>query len=163
MRSRPAVVGVGNLLLSDEGVGVHAARQLAESESIDADVVDAGTALLDVLEDLGSRDLLVLLDAVETGGKAGEVASFEISAMASQPGEMLSLHDMGAVESLRVAALRGVTYDRVVVVGAQPGSLEWGEELSEPLGRAMERMVELTRELIAASESACGAPEVSKA
>ena len=163
MPERAVVVGVGNVLLSDEGVGVHAARALAAAGDVEADVVDAGTNLLDILEDMGSRELLILLDAVETGRPAGGVVSFDISPWCAAAGTMLSSHDMGAIESLRVAALRGVTYDRVVVVGAQPGSLGWGEELSEPLRGAVGRMVELTRELIAPSRSAAGAPEVSKA
>ena len=68
------ILGLGNLLLSDEGVGVHVARALAERElPPGVSVVEAGTAFLDVLSDIEKADRILLIDAMEGGGAPGSV------------------------------------------------------------------------------------------
>jgi hydrogenase maturation protease len=144
-------VGVGNVLLSDEGLGVHVARRLLAEGCPGADVVEAGTSLLDALEDLGSRELLVVVDAME-GCRRGEAVSFELSPRASKRSEMMSLHDGGVAEALMLAEMRGLSFGRIVVVGASPLRLGWGEGLSEELERAVGPIIDAVRGLVAAPE-----------
>ena len=66
--SDTVVLGVGNLLLGDEGVGVHAARALLAGDLHDAEVLDVGTAILDALPALERARFIVVIDAVEAGG-----------------------------------------------------------------------------------------------
>ena len=68
------ILGMGNLLLCDEGVGVHVARALAQRDlPPDTAVVEAGTAFLDVLPDIEKADRILLIDAMEGGGAPGSV------------------------------------------------------------------------------------------
>ena len=72
---RTVVLGIGNIILSDEGVGVRAAEALQASFEMpdDVEVIDGGTAGMELLEPLSGVDLLVVLDAVKDGRSPGTV------------------------------------------------------------------------------------------
>jgi hydrogenase maturation protease len=129
------ILGLGNLLLSDEGVGVHVARALAERElPPDVSVVEAGTAFLDVLPDIEKADRIVLIDAMEGGGAPGDVYRVPFD-QCVHPDMLASLHGF---DMSRVLFMAGNTRTpEVTVFGVEPALIEWGTELSA----AVQRMV----------------------
>ena len=129
------ILGLGNLLLSDEGVGVHVARALAERElPPDVSVVEAGTAFLDVLPDIEKADRIVLIDAMEGGGTPGDVYRVPFD-QCVHPAMLASLHGF---DMSRVLFMAGNTRaPEVTVFGVEPALIEWGTELSP----AVQRMV----------------------
>ena len=129
------VLGIGNLLLCDEGVGVHVARALAQRELPDGvSVVEAGTAFLDALPAIEKADRILLVDAMEGGGAPGSVYRVPFD-QCQHPDMLASLHGF---DMSRVLFMAG--NDRspeVTVFGIEPARIEWGTELSPSVQRTM--------------------------
>ena len=133
---RTLVLGVGNLLLGDEGVGVHAARSLAARSDLadETQVVDAGTAFLDFLPEIEKAEKIILVDAMEAGGTPGSVYRVPFD-QCRHPEMLASLHgfDLG-----RVLYMAGNERNpEVTVFGVEPGRINWGMELSPAVARTM--------------------------
>lgn len=139
-RARVVVLGVGNLLRRDEGVGVLLVRELLARYRLPPGVraVDAGTAGLRVLPLLEGADRVVVVDAVDVGAPAGTVVRLAPEELPPAAAPSLSVHEAGPLETLEVlAAVRGRTVP-AVVVGVQPGDLSpWDDRLTEPVRAAL--------------------------
>lgn len=148
MQGRILVAGVGNILLTDEGIGVQAVRKLLEQGLPEgADAVDAGTALGDLLNELGRYERLILVDAVRGGGRPGQLYRLEIHSGGALEGALspVSLHEFGVAEALEQARALGILPRRVVLLGMEPARIEPGMELSAEAARALPALVELVR------------------
>ena len=140
------IVGIGNLLLSDEGVGVHAARRLAGRElPPGVDVLDGGTSGVDLIDHMAGRAKVVVIDAASGGGPPGTIYRCEARDLIERDGVM-SLHEIGLVESLRMAAQLACAPRRVVVLGVQPAVLAPGLNLSPAVAAVLPRVLELALE-----------------
>lgn len=137
------VLGVGNLLLSDEGVGIHAVRRLVETGALpeDVEIVDGGTAGLSLLVYLEGVDRLVIIDAVETGGPPGTMVRLAGDQVPAYMAQKVSPHEITLPDFLAAARLRDLYPKEVVIWGVQPGSLEVGVELTPDLAAGLERLV----------------------
>lgn len=141
-RSR-LIVGIGNLLLSDEGVGVHAVRCLAERElPPDVEVLDGGTSGADLVDYLAGRAKVVVIDAAAGSGEPGTVYRCEGRDLMEQAGA-LSLHEFGLVDTLRMAEQLGCAPPCVVVLGVQPATMEPGMDLSSAVAAVLPAVLEL--------------------
>jgi hydrogenase maturation protease len=140
---RLLVVGLGNLLLADDGVGVHAVRMLQEDPPPGVVVAEVGTALLDALYLLEQAEQVLAIDAMQAGGEPGTIYAFA-------PGDVLedgrSLHDLGLVSILRFLPEDG--RPRVAVLGVEPGVIEFGLELSTPVAAAMPSLLGHARHIL---------------
>lgn len=149
--SRVIVLGMGNLLLQDEGVGIHVVRALQESPALPKDgleVIDGGTSP-DVLLGLSGRKLIIV-DAVKGGGEPGSVYRFTPEQIAVEGKMATSLHQLGLMDAL---ILREQLRDRpqeVVIIGVEPGVIDWGLELSPAVREKLPRIVEVMLEEIGA-------------
>ncbi len=146
--SRTLIAGVGNVLLSDEGVGVHAARALlAEGPPDGADVVDAGTALDALLPDLRQYQTLILVDAVRGGGPPGAIYRMEVRSPSDLVGACrpMPLHEFGVAEALAEAQAPGQLPPRVVLLGMEPARIVPGMDLSHEVARRLRDLVTLVR------------------
>ncbi|HEY1897442.1 MAG TPA: hydrogenase maturation protease [Terracidiphilus sp.] len=122
------ILGMGNLLLCDEGVGVHVARALAQRElPPNVAVVEAGTAFLDVLPDIEKADRILLVDAMEGGGAPGSVYRLPFD-QCLHPEMLASLHGFDLSRVLFMAGSNRTP--EVTVFGVEPARIEWGTELS---------------------------------
>jgi hydrogenase maturation protease len=122
------ILGMGNLLLCDEGVGVHVARALAQRDlPPDVAVVEAGTAFLDVLPDIEKADRILLIDAMEAGGAPGSVYRVPFD-QCLHPEMLASLHGFDLSRVLFMAGSDRAP--EVTVFGVEPARIEWGTELS---------------------------------
>ena len=147
---RVAVVGCGNVLMRDDGVGVRVVERLRERGVPEGvELIDAGTALMDVLPFLGGVDKTILVDAARAGGEPGAVYRLPLAALeeAARRSSVraVSLHDVELREALTLARLENVDLGEVVVLGMEPGPIETGMELSEPVERAVPRLIEAIR------------------
>jgi len=148
MERRKLIAGVGNILLGDEGVGVHAVRELmAQGLPAGADAVDAGTALGDLLGEFPRYGALILVDAVRGGGKPGDLYRFEIRSRGDLAGAAapLSLHEFGVAEALDQARTLGLLPPRVVLLGMEPACLAPGMGLSAECARALPELLRRIR------------------
>lgn len=142
-RARVLILGIGNLLLSDEGVGVHAVRCLARRElPPGVEILDGGTSGADLVDYLEGRDKVVVIDAASGDGPPGTVYRCEARDLMEQE-ETLSLHEFGLIDSLRMAEQLGCAPQRVVVLGVQPATMEPGLELSPHVAAALPGILKL--------------------
>jgi len=143
---RTAVVGCGNILMQDDGLGVRAIERLREQGvPRGVELIDAGTALMDVLPDLGEAESIILVDAVRTGGEPGAIYRLplaELENRMNRPGPRCSLHEVELREALVLARLENVKLDHAVVFGMEPAAVQPGMDLSEPVERAMPRLLD---------------------
>jgi hydrogenase maturation protease len=126
------LMGVGNLLLQDEGLGVRALECLLAGYQLPGEVqaVDGGTMGLDLLPYLqGATDTLII-DAVETGKPAGTLARLEGDEITSALSMKVSIHQIGLQEVLAVSRLHDSAPKRLVIWGMQPDTFGWGTDLS---------------------------------
>ncbi len=120
------VLGVGNLVMSDDGVGVVIAQKLQQSFRFpdNVEIMDGGTLGLDLLPKLENRTHLILVDAVETGGKAGTCVRLYGQELPIALETKISPHQMGLKDLLAVSELMGHLPREMVLIGVQPGSIE---------------------------------------
>jgi hydrogenase maturation protease len=129
------VLGMGNLLLSDEGVGVHVARALAaRALPENVSVVEAGTAFLDVLPDIEKADRILLIDAMDGGGAPGSVYRVPFD-QCVHPDMLASLHGFDLSRVLYMAGSERAP--EVMVFGVEPARIAWGTELSPVVARVV--------------------------
>jgi hydrogenase maturation protease len=140
------IIGVGNDLLGDEGLGPHVARSLLSRKDLPAqvEVCEAGTALLDLLPAMAHHDRVILVDAIRTGREPGTVYRTELvtgSLFQSAAVLPVSLHEWGIIETLRVAEMLGLMPKQLTLLGAEPETLEPHIGLSALVALAAERII----------------------
>lgn len=138
------ILGAGNLLLSDDGVGVHTIRRLLEAVELPEEVrvLDGGTLGLNLLPFLEGISYLVIVDAMETGQPPGtlrRVAGDDVPAYLSIK---MSPHQIGIPDMLFAAKLRDLYPREVVVWGVQPASTEVSLELTPPVAAQVDVLVQ---------------------
>ena len=137
------ILGIGNLLLSDEGVGVHAIHCLAKRElPPGVDILDGGTSGTDLVDHLEGRTRVIVIDAAAGDGPPGTVYRCEARDLLEQEGS-LSLHEFGLADSLHMAEQLGCAPQRVIVLGVQPATMEPGLELSPEVAAALPGLIKL--------------------
>ena len=138
---RTVVLGVGNVLLKDEGVGIHVIHGLQDRPlSTNVDVIDGGTSP-DVFYLLEEADKLIIIDAVVGGGAPGAVYRFQADDVTAEDSVFTSLHQMGLLESLTMMEHMGNKPKDVVIIGVEPKEVEWGLELSPELEQKMPQIL----------------------
>jgi len=150
MNSRKILVlGIGNLLMGDEGVGVHAIRRL-EQEALPAQValVDGGTGGFHLLEYFGDFDTIVMIDATMDGQPAGTVATIEPRYASDFP-RTLTAHDIGLRDLVESAALLGSLPKIHLVTVSIDAMQPMQTSLSPAIERAIEQVAATVRELVA--------------
>ena len=137
---RTAIVGVGNLLMKDEGIGVHVAHALQQmSLPPDVEVLDCGTSI-DTGFLVEAFDRLVVIDAVKGGEPPGTLYRFHLDEI-TQEQLLLSAHGLGLDQALR-AADRGEHPQEVIVIGIEPWEIGWGLELTPELSKKIPAIIE---------------------
>jgi len=143
-------MGAGNLLMSDDGVGVHVVQMLRTRKGLPGDVklIDAGTAALDVLPLLDGIDRLIIIDAVKGGGPPGTIYQFSPEDISEEPSRKLSLHQISLLQALNTGKMLGTTLPGIVIVGVEPKRISPGTSLSSEVQDAVERIIETVTALI---------------
>ena len=135
MEIKVTLLGLGNLLLRDEGVGIHAIRALEAGNLAPPglEIVDGGTSGLDLLPYIEDRDRVLFVDAVnfrKEPGYIGVLENQEVPAMFSLKD---SLHHLGLMDVLAAAQLLDAAPREICLIGIQPHIIETGLELSDLL------------------------------
>jgi hydrogenase maturation protease len=126
------VLGLGNILLSDEGVGVRIVEALEASHELpsDVEVLDGGTSGMDLLDMVAERDCLIVADAVNADGPAGRLIRLEDDNIKMLFETRFSPHQLGLSDLLAALRLVGKAPRHVVVIGVVPQNLSLGLDLS---------------------------------
>ena len=147
-----AVVGLGNLILSDEGVGVHVVRRLDEAYSFPDDVVliDGGTSAIDLLDQLVEAEHIIFIDAAQTGGPPGSIVALQGARLPVWFRERMSPHQIGLADLLATLSLMDHTPESVTLIGIEPQSMELGTELTPQIDAAADEALAKVLEQLAA-------------
>lgn len=143
------VLGVGNVLLQDEGVGVHVIKKLKdENLPSGVEIIEAGTAGMELFYLIEQASYLIIIDCIDAHAEPGTIFAFAPEELASCLSYLrTSLHDVGLLEVLESARL----LDRLPptrVFAVQPSVIAWGMELSPCLEKKLPYLVQLLREEI---------------
>lgn len=142
---RIIVLGVGNILLSDEGIGVRAVEKLQRDYDLPPEVVviDGGTTGMEMLEDLSNADHIIIIDAVRSGKAPASIIRLADEQVPVFFKTKLSPHQIGLSDVLATLAFIGEQPGGVTVIGVEPVSLETGMALSPQVEARLPELMEL--------------------
>lgn len=151
MRARTAVIGLGNILLGDDGVGVRVVEWLeAEGGLAGVDLIDAGTSAFDTLDIFLTHERIVLVDALRGGHEPGFIYMLSPKDLANGQSFEVSLHDTHVVELARLAERMGARPE-VILVGIEPERIRLSLELSPTIVDELPNLMEIVRRAAHAS------------
>ena len=144
------ILGVGNLLLKDEGIGVHVVRRLQKIDlPHDVEVLDGGTGGLDLLDSIVGREKVIVVDTVKTGQAPGTIYRFSSEDIKDRPKSWLSLHDIDMTDLLKLADMLEVKKPEIVVIGIEPKDMDSADlKLSPEIEARIPKVIELVMEEI---------------
>jgi hydrogenase maturation protease len=142
MSARILVLGVGNPLLGDEGLGPQTIHELSSAYSFPPDVrlLDGGTAGLSLLSEIAAVEKLLVVDAVQTGAAPGTVVSLDGSALDRDRRGLMGPHDIGVRELVTTARLYGGPTE-TMLLGIEPETLGLGLGLSAPVAKSLPKLM----------------------
>ena len=144
---RCVILGIGNPLMGDDGVGIHVIRDLLAKPAAFAftggkiEILDGGTLGYLLIDHLAGTDALIVVDAANIRESAGEVRVFlneEMDAFLST-NQTSSVHEVGLVDLVQMMILTGQMPRRLALVGIQPSMIDWETELSPPLAQSVSK------------------------
>lgn len=139
------ILGIGNLLLTDDGVGIHAIQRLQEEYTLPEEVrvVDGGTCGLDLLQFMEGVERLVIVDAANLGRPPGSIARLVDDQVPAYLALKTSPHEIGLPELMFTARLTDIYPPQVVVLGMQPESIETAVGLTPHVAEKLDELVAL--------------------
>jgi len=142
--SRILVMGVGNLLLSDEGVGVHVAQRMMEMDMPpEVRVVEGGTDGFGLINIILEADRMILIDAVRGGGAPASIYRFDVEDVNPCPDIFkTSVHQISIMEVVNLSGLIGST-PYTTIIGVEPRSLEMGMSLSPEVEAKVPKIIRI--------------------
>lgn len=146
------ILGIGNNLLSDEGVGIHVIRYLEErhADTPDVSYLDGGTLSFTLAEPIAQHPNLIVVDAARLGESPGTVRCLVGDDMDRYlKGNRSSVHEVGLVDLFDISRLSGTFPENRALVGIEPASLGWGDGPSDQVAPAVAQAANLALELAA--------------
>jgi len=143
------ILGVGNELLSDEGVGVHTVKELSKRDlPPEIEIMEGGTDGFGLIHIITDTDRLIVIDSVKGGSEPGTLYKFDIKDAPKTPDLFkTSVHQIGILEVINLSNLIGKTPE-TTVIGVEPKSISTGMELTEEVKAKIPRVIELVLEEI---------------
>ncbi len=140
---RVVVLGIGNVLMSDEGIGVHAVEALQAHYDLSAEVevIDGGTCGMELLPDLQGADHLIVVDAVRAGQPEAGIVRLEGDDVPAFFKTKLSPHQVGLSDVMAALRFGGGEPGHVVLIGVKPVVLELSMELSPAVAARVDEVV----------------------
>jgi len=145
------VLGIGNILLSDEGVGIHTVNYLQTHHAhlTAVEYLDGGTLSFSLAPIIEEADNLIVIDAAQLPAPAGTVQCFidtQMDDFLSTPKR--SVHEISLIDLLTMVRLTERLPQRRALIGIQPHNIDWGEQLTPQVAAAIEPAADLARQLI---------------
>ena len=142
-RSEILILGIGNILMADDGVGIRAIERLRGIPlPAGIEVVDGGTSGADLVDILAERRKVIVIDAIDVGAKPGTVIRYAGDSWSEHARQAISLHEVGLGQAMSMVKLIGVAPQEMVVFGIQIQCLEPSLELSRPVEEAIGLVVQ---------------------
>jgi hydrogenase maturation protease len=141
------LVGVGNVLMGDDGIGVRVVHEIEKRYHLpeSVEVLDGGTSGLELLSYFSERDQVIIVDAVESGLPPGTVVKMEGEDVPARFATRISPHQLGISDVLAAARISGKLPREMVLIGMEPKRVELRLDLSEEAGRNFEKLLDTVR------------------
>ena len=150
-RTKYIVLGVGNIFLTDDGVGVHVIESLRSRPELSSkiNILDGGTLGLSLLPDIENASGLIVVDASEIGEKPGTMRVFEKSEMDRQlAGKKRTVHEVAVSDLLAAATMMRKQPNNRALIAIQPASTDWGLEPTAEVSSAIPHAVDTITSMI---------------
>lgn len=137
------VLGLGNILLQDEGIGVHAVETLRKDYTFPKNIrlIDGGTMGLDLISFIEGMDKVLIIDAVNIQKEPGAIVIIEDEDIPSFLSAKLSVHQIAFPDVLSALKLLGTTPVKMTLAGIQPQTIETGLGMSEAVRKNFDRLI----------------------
>lgn len=145
MSKRIVIIGIGNLLMRDDGIGIHVAEALMrEKLPSNVQVFDGATRAFDVLEYMDGSDKAIIVDACKKNGVPGNIYRFTLGSASGMIDESLnlSMHDINFIDALKAGKEIYKLPTEIVIIGVEPNTLECSIELSHELNNAFPAIID---------------------
>ena len=138
------LIGLGNILMRDEGVGVHSVKYIEENYSIppELEIVDGGTSGLDLLPFIEGRKHVLFVDTINFNREPGHIGVLTNEQIPALFGTKDSLHHMGLMDVLAAAQLLDLLPGEICLIGIQPHTIATGLELTAEIEARLKPLVE---------------------
>jgi hydrogenase maturation protease len=138
------IMGLGNILMMDEGVGVHTINAFQKRYRVPdyAEVIDGGSAGLDLLPFIEGREKLLMVDAVNFDREPGYIDILENEEIPAKFSTKTSLHHLGLLDVLSIVKLSDALPKDMCIIGIQPKSMELGLDMSPEIWDKVPELVE---------------------
>ena len=141
------ILGIGNILLKDEGIGVHVVKKIKEMSLPDnVEVLDGGTAGLDLVDFIAGYKKLIVIDAVTTGDKPGTIYRLTEENLNIGPKAIMSFHEIDFLDALHMSHIMKEKPEEIVVIGIEPKDMSDGVDLSPEIEERIPRIIEIVME-----------------
>lgn len=140
------VIGIGNLLMHDDGAGIHAINKLMKDYRFEPQIrlIDGGTMGSELLPIFESTKKVILVDAVNFNKEPGFIGSIENDDILARLTTKLSMHHLGLTDVLSQIKLLGIEPEQIFLAGIQPEDMsEMTMELSDAVEQRLERLIEV--------------------
>ena len=144
-RPRILIAGLGNLLLMDDGVGIHAVMELQKAPPDGAVVAEVGTAVLSALHLIEWADKILAIDAMQAGGAPGTIYAFGTDDV-ERGGIQASLHELNLLAALNF--LKNKAKPEIVILGVEPGKIDYGLELTPAVAAALPKLHKAVHDMV---------------
>ena len=136
------VLGIGNVLLTDEGIGVRALNELERRYTFpeNVELLDGGTAGIELLRHIRNRDYLIIIDAMKFDQEPGTVSRVEGQDVPAAFRTRISPHQLGLSDLLAAAMLTDELPKNLVLFGVEPESLNIGLDLTDTVEASLEKL-----------------------
>ena len=152
MAGKTVVLGVGNTLLTDEGIGVHVVERLRHGCAALAGVelLDGGTLSFTLAGAMAEADQLIVIDAAELHSPPGTLSLFRDEEMDHYlgHGKRRSVHEVSLIDLLAIAHLTDDLPPRRALIGIQPRDIDWGDAPTPEVAAAIPQACDMTLDLI---------------
>jgi len=154
------IIGVGNPLMGDDGIGIAAAERLAALVlPAGVEVIDGGTGGLTLIDLMAGAETVLLIDAVAMGQVPGSIACLSAEEIELEEQAGFSLHETGLSAVFALGREMGLLPSRIVIIGVEPESVErrlgMSEAVTAALGPLVERVLEEVRAEVGQGRTAC--------
>jgi hydrogenase maturation protease len=145
MNKKPVLIlGIGNFILKDEGVGVHVVEKLKNMVlPPDVEVMDGGTMGLDLLYAIEGRKKVIVIDTVSAGEPPGTIYRFTEKALTEKKELLRTAHGIDFTDVIKTSEFLGTKPDEVVFIGIEPEDISEGLELSPKIEQRIPTIIEL--------------------
>lgn len=144
------VLGIGNTIYSDEGIGVHLLTHVEKAlkDFSNVTIIEGATDGMRLLGPIEETNHLIILDAINAGKEPGEVIVLEREEIPAYYGIKMSIHQIGFQEVLGAAQLLEKLPEHMIMFGVQPEVLDFGVGISDSVQKQIPTLVDLVKKKV---------------